>query len=223
MKTGFDGDSGLVVGTVRGFRRWKLTSAKHLRPLTQLHPWTPGENHAHCTGWGMFLKKHHVASVDCSCGFYAYFSPGADQLSGDVEGIIEGYGRVTVGSKGFRAERAKIVALVVPSFRLHYLVPYLAYLIGWMCLDTGPRMAAGRPGYAVLFAVNLLLAVATLVALFYMLLDDPSRVFFCKPGLRRALRKHYPGVRFFSTRKAMLKAFPLEPLDLSALDREEAA
>ena len=224
MNHDFDGDAGLVVGTVRGFRRWKIREDGYLSPLTRHDPcWTEGVNLARCyDGWASWISGHKTASRDCTCGFYAYFSPAYNQLGGDVEGVIEGHGRATVGTKGFRVERAKIVALVVPRFRLHFLVSYMAYLIGWMALDTGPRMAAGRPGYAVLFAVNLLLAVATLCALVYMMVDDPSKVFFCKPGLRRVLKRRYPGVRLFGSRKAMLRAFPLERPDLSALDRSAA-
>ena len=51
---------------------------------------------------------------DCQHGFYAFF---ADDTSKShtkaigVRGIIEGYGEVLIGTKGFRAMRARILAI----------------------------------------------------------------------------------------------------------------
>ncbi len=53
----------------------------------------------------------------CSCGFYAYHQGVSNYgFTGGpkVHGIIEGYGRVILGSKGFRAEKARIIALCLP-------------------------------------------------------------------------------------------------------------
>lgn len=61
---------------------------------------------------------HTVGGVDCSCGFYAYFDGRNDYHEsgqGEVEAIIEGYGVCTVGDRGFRASKAKVVALVTPK------------------------------------------------------------------------------------------------------------
>jgi hypothetical protein len=61
----------------------------------------------------------------CGCGVWAYwkldsgdvnrFSPTSRGLP--VLGIIEGYGRVLLGEKGFRCQKAKIVALA-PAFSI---------------------------------------------------------------------------------------------------------
>lgn len=60
---------------------------------------------------------------DCACGFYAYHRqsvPGYGFLAhnGDwgtrVGGVIEGYGKVVLGSTGFRAEKARILAVTMP-------------------------------------------------------------------------------------------------------------
>lgn len=63
---------------------------------------------------------HRAGDLKCACGFYAYFDNGANphHHKGNVVGIIEGYGVVTVGSRGFRAEKATIKALVVKPKRL---------------------------------------------------------------------------------------------------------
>lgn len=58
---------------------------------------------------------HDVASLKCECGFYAYFDGSNEyeaRATQAVVGIIEGYGHVVAGSRGFRAEKARIVALV---------------------------------------------------------------------------------------------------------------
>jgi hypothetical protein len=54
-------------------------------------------------------------SPDCTCGFYAYHDGVADYhpISYCIEGIIDGYGLTTVGTRGFRCEKARIVALLI--------------------------------------------------------------------------------------------------------------
>jgi hypothetical protein len=68
-------------------------------------------------------KDHSLAATDCACGFYAYFD-GNDYLDkeswiddGDaaVGAVVEGWGVCTVGSRGFRASKARIVALIDPD------------------------------------------------------------------------------------------------------------
>lgn len=60
--------------------------------------------------------KHDRAT--CQCGFWAFYEPN-DQYDGGrggrVYGVIEGYGEITIGSKGFRAEKARILALSLPG------------------------------------------------------------------------------------------------------------
>lgn len=58
---------------------------------------------------------HTVAGVDCTCGFYAYFDEEANpnHQSGQIHGLIEGTGIATVGTRGFRVEKARLIALVI--------------------------------------------------------------------------------------------------------------
>lgn len=56
------------------------------------------------------------ASPDCECGFYAYyerqgFTPGLDSRKVGAVGLIEGYGKTTIGPKGFRSMNGKILAI----------------------------------------------------------------------------------------------------------------
>jgi hypothetical protein len=59
---------------------------------------------------------HHRAGIKgCSCGFYAYFDEDHNphHSKSNVLCVIEGYGLLTVGTRGFRAEKARLLALVV--------------------------------------------------------------------------------------------------------------
>lgn len=62
------------------------------------------------------LPPHDVGSLTCTCGFYAYFDLGHNphHSASNVLGVIEGYGITTVGSRGFRASKARIRALIGP-------------------------------------------------------------------------------------------------------------
>lgn len=68
-------------------------------------------------------RPHAVGHPKCTCGIYAYHSrdtiqmssPDASPPSGIVLGMIKGYGYVTVGTKGFRAEKVDVVALTLPQ------------------------------------------------------------------------------------------------------------
>ena len=54
---------------------------------------------------------------NCQCGFYAYYDGSNDYYKGDyaeirrMTGVVEGWGEVLVGTRGFRCTRARIVAL----------------------------------------------------------------------------------------------------------------
>lgn len=65
-------------------------------------------------------RQHPIASKACSCGFYAFRTYTRSIISGypnsqSVQAIVEGFGHVTVGTEGFRAEKLRIKAIVVPS------------------------------------------------------------------------------------------------------------
>lgn len=63
--------------------------------------------------------EHVIAGLTCGCGYYAYFDNGANPYhkTGQVHGLIEGYGVATVGTRGFRCEKAKLLALIVKPKR----------------------------------------------------------------------------------------------------------
>lgn len=130
-----------ALGSIKGMRSWKIDEQGRLRGVTHPAIWKPGENVADCKAsrrvpgckcskcdafyLGYYdelgrtspsprhkvdLRKGHTFSADCECGFWAY-----DEFSfkehGDIVGVIAGYGRTTIGTKGFRCEKASILAL----------------------------------------------------------------------------------------------------------------
>lgn len=56
------------------------------------------------------VDSGHRFDPSCECGFWAYDEAGF-KAHGRVVGAIEGYSKTTVGTKGFRCEKARIVAL----------------------------------------------------------------------------------------------------------------
>jgi hypothetical protein len=86
-------------------------------------PWEPGENESRCLGNftpctdpGCTLCRDwpvpdHAFHRDCTCGFYGVFYPSLIPMR-HVCGVVEVYGRVVVGPKGFRAAKARVLALV---------------------------------------------------------------------------------------------------------------
>lgn len=109
-ETGWDLTVGSVIGT-RSFN-WD-DDDKTLTGVAFTVPWESGENTAIC---GLDEDSCNGNDPACSCGFYAYWD-GSDDYSGygKVSGVIEAYGKTVVGTRGFRAKKAKIVALLLPE------------------------------------------------------------------------------------------------------------
>lgn len=131
-----------AIGSVCGFRRWKVDATGVLAPVTYSGSgvWGPGENVSTCSCHpsdsqvpkveGEDYKERHeraaawresASFADMKCGFYAYFDGCDDGGYGSTDpgvcGVIEGYGEVLIGTKGFRAKKARILALAVPDFQ----------------------------------------------------------------------------------------------------------
>ena len=131
----------LVAGTIRGIRTWDMSAEYRLVSPFQYFEWQATDNVSECVQYvqkSVYLEddnstfytvhdrltnfEHKPAPKHCSCGFYAYHKHAVPQrttteviFEGHIRGILEGYGTVTVGSKGFRAEKANILALIQSS------------------------------------------------------------------------------------------------------------
>lgn len=80
-----------------------------------IFPETPDEPVEYEDGW----TADPCRGVDpsCGCGFYAYYDEqhGRTNGYGNIRGVIEATGKMVVGPDGFRAQRARLVAVVAPQ------------------------------------------------------------------------------------------------------------
>ncbi len=108
MRADFDGPD-LLVGEIAALRTFDLRAGGSLWPVFAAdRAWQDGPNEAHCTA-------HEVAGAPgCMCGFWAYGSLTAlrdQQRSRDVVAVVSCWGRVTPGTRGVRAQFARIDAV----------------------------------------------------------------------------------------------------------------
>jgi len=117
------------------------------KPVTQLRMYSMTSNGVIISASERSVTRadHVVAKKDCTCGFYAYFDddnahsylPGYD----GIYAIVKGYGRVTYGTHGFRAEKMELLALVKTGWDPHEEpekpeppkpVSTRRYVVGWV-------------------------------------------------------------------------------------------
>lgn len=121
-----DSDSPVFLGELRGYRKWLAGPHVYdgnrfglkLLSVFQLDFWGSEPIVAKCHGgmievdrqWEPFV---HGSSPDpkCTCGIYAFYGPNPRYL-GSISGSIAASGTIIPGTLGFRAERARIEALV---------------------------------------------------------------------------------------------------------------
>ena len=100
------------VGEIRAVRTFRVGPGGILFPLFSRTAWTAGTNEARCnlgeTG------AHAAPDPECTCGFYAY----ADEVSARdspfaryVLAVVACWGRVIAGTRGLRAQYARIEAI----------------------------------------------------------------------------------------------------------------
>jgi hypothetical protein len=159
--------------------------------------WEPGVNEAKCS--------HHPdheppvefdakRDLECGCGFWAYWQldPGR-RWNGSlpVMGIIEGTGRVLIGEKGFRSQKARIIALV-PVFRVE---ASRQESYGWGDRSySGWRSQPDNPADQEQHARELAEAQSTAAAWMGVIME--------------ALGTMYPEARIFATVRGMLASIP---------------
>ena len=172
---GFGGrDLPLAAGSVTGVRLWHvdMTSAEAAVNGTAVRAegllagvfggvWRRGENVAVCGG-GPGAPPCHLGLVPapgCGCGFWAYwalrYAWRCDYYwRGDVIGIIQGYGRTRIGTRGCRCGKARILGLHVRpaspdcppgGLRHHDLAEVLRSYYGVPCYPSLAEMLASHP------------------------------------------------------------------------------
>lgn len=120
MTTDPFGGTPWATGSMYGIRRFEVSEEGWLTgAVLQSYIYEPGTNEALCLDREAD-PDHVIASAGCTCGFWAYNNPLrlGSREAGVVVGIVEGFGHVTYGPHGFRASKARIVA-VIPSQSSH--------------------------------------------------------------------------------------------------------
>lgn len=123
----------LVPATLRGFRSWTVNpTINGMYQLTGQYGghWSTKELVAECRmkkhlgdpeglGWLIPSITDGVPAEHCTCGIYARYNPNSDGPFSrrGICGIIEASGTIVMGTKGFRAQRAKIVAFYGADWR----------------------------------------------------------------------------------------------------------
>lgn len=159
---------------------------------------------------------HDLAS--CNCGFYAYYDGGANdyEASGKVHGVVDAWGETTIGTRGFRASKAKILALAVPApdnrlvmkIRRSHKVARVAYVVGILfgLLGTISGAIHSRNWVVVMSFVGLMLNVVGLV---WNLINEPPKLPADESAsLRKRIAARYPDVPMFESVADLLAAFP---------------
>ena len=172
---GFSGrDLPLAAGSVTAVRLWHvdMASAEAVMNgapgreglLTGVFGgvWRRGENVAVCGGGGEGsppCPRDLVPAPECGCGFWAYwalrYAWRCDYYwRGEVIGVIQGYGRTRIGTRGCRCGKARIVALHVrpadpgrqpQGLRNHDLAEVLGSYYGVPCYPSLAEMLAAHP------------------------------------------------------------------------------
>lgn len=175
---------------------------------------------------------HAVASKDCACGFYAYTDTDLGySRPGRVVGIIRGTGVATVGTRGFRAERAEIVALVDPprsarslwnrlGEKVSDLIPFVIPLFGVSLVAVTTLAFAVSLAFLALMVLPAAALVGLVAAYQYDFSDRaPLHDRHLDADLRALVARNYPDVPRYRSLAAAMKDFPLStPPEPSPVD-----
>jgi hypothetical protein len=198
----FSGDPvPFVPGTLRGYRQWRVNLGMGLESVSGGYVWPPTLD-AVCTArrWPGGSNDHEAPHEGCACGIYACHWPTDDQVMDasvlhpgrTVTGVVEAWGRVQLGARGFRAQHARIIAL-------EFALPMFPNVTGHLQRE-GPILGGlyyELPNGRTVPASNL-----------HEHWNDPH-------DWQAQLRRNYPRVTMFRNRAAMIAAFP--PVDVSEL------
>lgn len=114
MQSTFSGGTDWAVGEIYGHRAFNLKRNGMLySPIMSDYKWFDGVNTSQCS-----FNCHQLNSKrqpNCSCGYYAYYDPDDQHVEGNTMAIIRGYGMVDRGEFGFKAEKAVIEAVYLPT------------------------------------------------------------------------------------------------------------
>lgn len=231
-----------AAGSMFGRRAFHLGEDGILRGPSLPAEYGDGENHAFCLDMGNAfmislhyalglidkpppIRKsererqsgHKVAGKWCSCGIYAYYDmngvTSCEEGTRRITAVIEGYGLVTVGSKGFKCSKAKIVAVVRPK-----LVKRAWLRRNWLLALLLPYDLIYASFYAVTanwLGMGIMLGVSALQGwlLWRLYKRDKRNRLLGHDGITTAewdkFKANYRSVLIYDSVEAMLNAHPL--------------
>ncbi len=127
MNKDFDSHGEMVAATLRGYRSWNFFAMSSTLPEDLEEPklrvgalshhgyWANSEITARCGSH----TGHQAPDTQCGCGLYGWYDPFwvAKMHVGTTMGVVEFSGKILMGTKGFRAEKARVVAIAINDLR----------------------------------------------------------------------------------------------------------
>lgn len=230
------GQRPFILGSLIAHRTFNIDTLGRLRsPQYENTIITPGENIASCDRSSYYKKDpDHVATIDCTCGWYCYWDRKSRYTDGKVFAIIEGYGRATVGTKGFRAQKMKVLAIVddrPPKYEV--MVRFGSYIPEWAGW-TGLFLGVVALGFFISgfftfpFWVSVLsmmgMAIGAWTALCRMAYESNEEALGSHtiPQYRRMdlFKRAYPDVKVFRSERAALRHYKVTKPSLSPPEPE---
>ena len=203
-----------------------------LRSLTSHVPWTNGDSpmRAICGQtaehygyvWGYMTpletkdhlrSSHEAPEQTCSCGLYAMHDPmdawthtNAFRFGSVLRGVVEAWGRVTLGPRGFRSEFARIAALQLPIIEPiedpHDLMglehSFVAKLVHRQMRTGNPNRVMLDAEADAIWATGVKLAETHATRMLEQVYPE--------------VQKRYSMADFFTTREAMVEAYPRQDI-----------
>ena len=120
-----------AVGSVFGLRSWRLLSqGKYLESPVKHKVWYPDLDvyQADCNAYGNFHLWQEIPKPNCECGFY-FYRPEYFIPCGNVMGLVEGFGKTIIGSKGYRCEKLRIKALAYFPYETTYDSGFKSFML----------------------------------------------------------------------------------------------
>lgn len=147
QKDFFGDEVPLVPGTLRVYRSWLPSVDGWLEAINFPYLWGPGVNQACCMGrkgtGNNITPASQVPARDCTCGFYATYTPELTSLG--INGVIEVSGKVILGTRGVRAKRARIVAVAMNPVTMLRYTGFVEHYPDVTCFDTVCQLLEAFP------------------------------------------------------------------------------
>ncbi len=130
----FKANSVLVPGTLRGYRTWRWIPGFDRLFSTGMstHRWAPPPlpEEARCFTYPYYPTDHVTPSTDCACGIYGWYQPDDTRIvPASVFGVIAASGRIVMGTHGFRAAAAQVLAVTTEDHEIRDALRRLGYQV----------------------------------------------------------------------------------------------